>query len=91
MVVHNHPSGNPEPSRADKEVTTELLQAGNICDVDAVSAAFPKEKNICTSKVYSLFFRYLWQLLGTFLKNTEGSKMGNIEKLAKFWYVVKRI
>ena len=56
MVVHNHPSGNPEPSRADKEVTTKLIQAGNIFDVDSVSAAFPNEKNIWISKVYSLFF-----------------------------------
>ena len=32
MVVHNHPSGNPEPSRADKEVTTKLIQAGNLLD-----------------------------------------------------------
>ena len=34
MVVHNHPSGNPEPSRADKEVTTKLIQAGNILDIN---------------------------------------------------------
>jgi len=34
MVVHNHPSGNPEPSRADKEVTTKLIEAGNILDIN---------------------------------------------------------
>ncbi len=56
MVVHNHQSGNPKPSRAEKALTIKLIQAGNISDVDAASAAFPKEKNICTSKVYSLSF-----------------------------------
>ena len=56
MVVHNHQSGNPKPSRAEKALTTKLIQAGNIFDVDVASAAFPKENNICTSKVYSLFF-----------------------------------
>ena len=50
------PRSNPKPSRADKEVTTKLIQAGNIFDVDAASAAVPKEKNIWISKVYSLFF-----------------------------------
>ncbi len=30
MVVHNQPSGNSKPSRAVKEVTTKLIQAGNI-------------------------------------------------------------
>jgi len=30
IFVHNHPSGNPEPSKGDKEVTRELVYAGNI-------------------------------------------------------------
>ncbi|MEI6639990.1 MAG: JAB domain-containing protein, partial [Chlorobium sp.] len=34
MVVHNHPSGNPEPSRADRDVTTKLIEAGNILDIN---------------------------------------------------------
>lgn len=28
IVVHNHPSGNPEPSREDVEVTRQLVAAG---------------------------------------------------------------
>ncbi|MBI4187569.1 MAG: DNA repair protein RadC [Chloroflexi bacterium] len=30
VFVHNHPSGNPEPSGSDKELTRELIYAGNI-------------------------------------------------------------
>jgi len=30
IFVHNHPSGDPEPSRYDKEVTRDLVFAGNI-------------------------------------------------------------
>lgn len=33
IVVHNHPSGNPEPSQNDKQVTKELVYAGNIMQV----------------------------------------------------------
>jgi len=30
IFVHNHPSGNPEPSKNDKEVTRDLVYAGSI-------------------------------------------------------------
>lgn len=33
ILAHNHPSGNVEPSNADKQVTAILTKAGNILDV----------------------------------------------------------
>lgn len=33
IVAHNHPSGNPSPSRADINATKKLVQAGEIMDV----------------------------------------------------------
>jgi DNA repair protein RadC len=33
IVVHNHPSGNPEPSREDIEVTRQLAEAGKIVGI----------------------------------------------------------
>jgi DNA repair protein RadC len=33
IVVHNHPSGNPEPSREDAEVTRQLVEAGRIVGI----------------------------------------------------------
>jgi len=30
IFVHNHPSGNPEPSKSDKELTRDLVYAGSI-------------------------------------------------------------
>jgi DNA repair protein RadC len=33
IFVHNHPSGDPEPSRYDREVTRELVFAGNIMHI----------------------------------------------------------
>jgi len=30
IFVHNHPSGNPEPSKSDKELTKDLVYAGSI-------------------------------------------------------------
>ncbi len=33
IFVHNHPSGNPEPSRNDKEVTRDLVYAGSTMQI----------------------------------------------------------
>ncbi|OEF98109.1 hypothetical protein BHF71_03225 [Vulcanibacillus modesticaldus] len=34
IVVHNHPSGDPTPSKEDIEVTNRLVEAGNILGID---------------------------------------------------------
>ena len=33
ILVHNHPSGEPEPSRDDRELTERLVQAGEILGI----------------------------------------------------------
>jgi len=33
IVAHNHPSGNPEPSREDIEITRQLVDAGKIIGI----------------------------------------------------------
>jgi DNA repair protein RadC len=34
LVGHNHPSGNPEPSREDIDVTSRLAEAGKIMGIE---------------------------------------------------------
>ncbi|MDE2489530.1 MAG: DNA repair protein RadC [Elusimicrobia bacterium] len=34
VVAHNHPSQDPRPSRADRQVTMQLLLAGHLLQVD---------------------------------------------------------
>ncbi len=36
IVCHNHPSGLPEPSPEDIEVTRQLVEAGKVLDIDLV-------------------------------------------------------
>ena len=36
IVAHNHPSGSPEPSRADETLTLRLKEALNLVDVRLV-------------------------------------------------------
>ncbi len=33
ILIHNHPSGNPEPSNEDVEITKKLLESGKILDI----------------------------------------------------------
>lgn len=33
IVAHNHPSGDPTPSPDDRNVTAELVKAGNLLDI----------------------------------------------------------
>jgi len=34
ILVHNHPSGDPEPSRPDAEVTERCRQAGDVIGIE---------------------------------------------------------
>ena len=34
IIVHNHPSGNPKPSRDDIRITKKLVEAGNIVGIN---------------------------------------------------------
>ena len=33
ILVHNHPSGNPEPSREDILITKKLVESGKVFDI----------------------------------------------------------
>ena len=33
ILVHNHPSGEPDPSDADKKITKKLFQCGKIMQI----------------------------------------------------------
>jgi DNA repair protein RadC len=34
IVMHNHPSGEPEPSEADIKVTRDLIRAGQLLKIE---------------------------------------------------------
>lgn len=36
IVGHNHPSGKPEPSREDLDITNRLVEAGKIIGIDVI-------------------------------------------------------
>ena len=48
ICVHNHPSGNPEPSREDREFTKDLCRAGKIIQINILDHIIIGD-NICYS------------------------------------------
>ena len=36
IIAHNHPSGNPEPSEEDIEITKRLFEAGKILGIEVL-------------------------------------------------------
>lgn len=50
IVVHNHPSGEVNPSEADKDVTDNLIQAGKIIHVELLDHLIISEKRYYSFK-----------------------------------------
>jgi DNA repair protein RadC len=36
IVAHNHPSGDPDPSKADLDITRDLVKAGELIDIEVL-------------------------------------------------------
>ena len=49
IMVHNHPSGNPDPSKADLDITDRLIQVGKILNI------YVLDHLIITEKTYLSF------------------------------------
>ncbi len=50
LCLHNHPSGRPEPSREDIEVTKRLVEAGNIIGIDVLDHLVVSENSFVSLK-----------------------------------------
>lgn len=45
IIAHNHPSGNPEPSKEDLEITQKLVESGKILGIEVVDHIIVTNKN----------------------------------------------
>lgn len=45
IVMHNHPSGDPEPSEKDIEITKQLTEAGEVLGIDLLDHIIFTEGN----------------------------------------------
>ncbi len=50
MMLHNHPSGDPKPSRQDLEITKRLLQTGALMDIPLLDHIIIGDNNYTSFK-----------------------------------------
>lgn len=50
IIVHNHPSGDPSPSKEDIAITRRLVQAGDIIGISVIDHLIIGQKNYCSLK-----------------------------------------
>jgi DNA repair protein RadC len=55
IFVHNHPSGDPEPSKEDIELTKRLAKAGEIVGMDVLDHVIVCDKSHSSLKAKNLF------------------------------------
>jgi DNA repair protein RadC len=50
IVIHNHPSGNPEPSEDDLEITKRLVESGKILGIEVIDHIIVARDNFFSFK-----------------------------------------
>ena len=55
IFAHNHPSGDPEPSKEDIELTKRLAKAGEILGIDVLDHIIVCDKSFASLKARNLF------------------------------------
>lgn len=50
ILFHNHPSGNPEPSKTDIEITKRLVEAGEIIGINVIDHVIVGDEQFLSMK-----------------------------------------
>ena len=55
VLMHNHPSGEPEPSEADIKVTRDLIRAGQLLKIEVTDHVIIGNPNHCSLRELGYF------------------------------------
>lgn len=56
VVMHNHPSGEPQPSAADVKVTRDLIRAGQLLKIELLDHIIIGVGGFCSMRELGYFF-----------------------------------
>jgi DNA repair protein RadC len=56
VLMHNHPSGEPQPSEADIKVTRDLVRAGQLLKIEVLDHVIIGRPNHCSLRQLGYFF-----------------------------------
>ena len=54
-LIHNHPSGEPQPSDADIKVTRDLIRAGQLLKIEVLDHVIIGRPNYCSMRELGFF------------------------------------
>ncbi len=54
ILLHNHPSGDPTPSREDKDITRRVMEAGNIIGIEVLDHIIIGDNRFISLKAHGL-------------------------------------
>ena len=74
IFVHNHTSGDPEPSRSDKEITRDLVFAGNIMQIKVLDHIIIGENRYYSFAGEGLIEKYEEDFLNIRIRDRFGTK-----------------
>jgi DNA repair protein RadC len=56
ILMHNHPSGEPEPSEADIKVTRDLIRAGQLLKIEVLDHVIVGNPHHCSLRQLGFFY-----------------------------------
>jgi DNA repair protein RadC len=56
ILMHNHPSGEPQPSDADIQVTRQMIQAGKVLGIEVVDHVIIGGSGHCSLSAMGYFY-----------------------------------
>ena len=56
VLMHNHPSGEPQPSEADIKVTRDLMRAGELVKIEVLDHVIMGNPNHCSLRELGYFY-----------------------------------
>ena len=55
VMMHNHPSGEPQPSEADIKVTRDLIRAGQLLKIEVLDHVIIGNPDFCSLRFQGYF------------------------------------
>jgi len=84
ILVHNHPSGNPEPSKADREVTRDLVYAAALMQIKVLDHIIIGDNAYFSFAGEGLIDQYALDFLGLKMKGvSEARRQAHRAQLAE--------
>lgn len=56
VLMHNHPSGEPDPSEADIKITRDLIRAGQLLKIDVLDHVIVGRDRFCSLRELGYFY-----------------------------------